>query len=656
MQNFASVLQRGGILRDGNPRPKPRRLLKGGKYAPLKKEPRRGQGPPGNEKVQALHENWEKKKFRKTKKWPAKGLGGYVADEDEITPEIHKEANDLQRSTFLLREYLKRPAFIHACDDTGVRPLDLLPKPMEDFQRAENRAFDRTFQEQHAAYLDHEEYRCSLIRKVLLSERRLKEKFKKKVALLEKEKKQMSHLLEVSIVEERKRMAQMEKVASKIQRAKNYQQEAIAKEAKRRQEELAKREHRASKTLKKRQLKLKKTLKTKAAERHRRQEAAAEAREAKAERLAAQALEMKHKQQLRMQELNDKMQKQKAEFLASRRTAKNLAGVRAEREAERQAELRRVQEEKLAAKEALIQKLKADKDREAKVRSLKASLQFERRKKQAERIRKAQVRQVAALQRQLEIRDKRAFALKEIRTAIAIERNSVLRDAQISLDEWRATNKMPLSATEPGPGEYNLPDVFAKHRAGVADEGWSKRPKPKSEFELAADRAREIPAPGDYGEIDDPRNSSFHTTGGEWGDYEKPKSEFQMAMDRANDTPAAQDYDPTPLKSNVGSVNMNGEKPLDTPLDLTIRRANDTPAPDTYAKPASPPRMRDLATLRAQLNVSVNVLGFISKLKSKQRKRKDEADSNDGADSGEVVKGPASPTAKTVKSVQSFKS
>ena len=33
-------------------------------------------------------------------------------------------------------------------------------------------------------------------------------------------------------------------------------------------------------------------------------------------------------------------------------------------------------------------------------------------------------------------------------------------------------------------------------------------------------------------------------------------------------------------------------------------------------------RLRDLSTLRAQLDVSVNVLGFISKLKSKRKLRK----------------------------------
>lgn len=153
--------------------------------------------------------------------------------------------------------------------------------------------------------------------------------------------------------------------------------------------------------------------------------------------------------------------------------------------------------------------------------------------------------------------------------------------------------------------------------------------------------------------------------GGEWGDYAKPKNEFEMAMARANDTPAAQDYNPQPLKSNVGSVNMNGEKPLDTPLDRVIRRANDTPAPDSYGKvsvvffslfqmlspvsapkcdvsadvlfvsfvrvaellsssvlkPAGPAKLRNLDQLRSQLNVSSSVLGFIAKMKSGSQKK-----------------------------------
>ena len=158
MQHFAAELQRGGILREGGPRHKARRLLKGGKYAPLKKEPKRGHGPAGHEKLQKLKRNWEAKKYRKTKQWPSRGLGGYVADEDEITDDIREQAKEIQRSIFLLREYLKRPSFVHACEETGIGREDLLPRSMEDFQKADNRAFDRSFQEQHAAYVDHEEY------------------------------------------------------------------------------------------------------------------------------------------------------------------------------------------------------------------------------------------------------------------------------------------------------------------------------------------------------------------------------------------------------------------------------------------------------------------------------------------------------------------
>ncbi len=157
MLNFAAELQRGAVLRDGEQRPKARRLLKGGNYAPLSQEPKRGEGPAGMEKLQRLNETWSVKVRHKTKPWPSRGLGGYVADEDELTDEVKSRAKELQRSVYLLKENLKRPAFVFACEETGINAHDLLPKAMEDFQKADNRAFDRTFAEQQLAFLDHEE-------------------------------------------------------------------------------------------------------------------------------------------------------------------------------------------------------------------------------------------------------------------------------------------------------------------------------------------------------------------------------------------------------------------------------------------------------------------------------------------------------------------
>ena len=104
-----------------------------------------------------MNKRWNSKVRRKTKPWPARGLGGYIADEHEMTEEILERAKELQCSVYLLRQSLKRPSFVHACEETGITPEELQPRAMEDFQKADNRAFDRTFAEQHAAFVDHEE-------------------------------------------------------------------------------------------------------------------------------------------------------------------------------------------------------------------------------------------------------------------------------------------------------------------------------------------------------------------------------------------------------------------------------------------------------------------------------------------------------------------
>ena len=439
----------------------------------------------------------------------------------------------------------------------------------------------------------------------------------------------MAHLLETSIKQEQQRIVRMSQTASKIERATRFQHETLLQDQQRRQKRIRQREETAQAKLAQHQKALRKQVKKMAKKRDRRLETSAAARERMVQSTLERAEELRKIRVQKMNAITSKLSERKEALLKSKRKAKSLAAARAEKDAERIAAMREQQEAKIEQKEVALRKIRDKQEQERQLRIFKAHLQFNRRRKQADRLQLAHQRKTKALEDELRIKNKRAFALKEIKSAIVVERHDVMREAKISLDHWKEANYVDPRSLEPGPGDYNLPDVFSPYntKPEIAPGGWAAQgPKPLTDFDKRVAYAATIPAPGDYGEISDRNNSSFWREGGEWGDYAKPKSQFQMAMDRANDTPAAQDYNPTPLKSNVGSVSMHGEKPLDTPLDITIRRNKDLPSPAAYSPPSSPKAMRTLAQLRKQLAVSTNVLGFIGMLKAKRKRTKKEED------------------------------
>lgn len=540
-----------------------------------------------------------------TRKKKSKGIAGYVSPKNgNVTREHKVKAQQLASNNHLLKRKLRDNLFLDACYMTGVNPNELQPKSLEDFRTHPNRAQELTREEQKLRFEDFQSDRLELLETVVAEEERAYVTSAKLEEMQAKEMKKLQHEFSQSLRLEQNQVNQMVKGRQKYERVLEVENRRIYKQR-----------QKSEKRYEDMQQKIRKIEAAKAM-RIERLKAMGEERESRIkrkvkdqEKIAAAIVKRHHDHILYKAERTAKFEANMAESRAGNKRKEELkAKFREQRRL--QAEERLTEQRELLTRRLTAKGVHAEHVKKARIAQRIAS-KTERNIKINSRARKAARLRNAAENRQKQQIEKmerfyaRQQQMEEIKHAIGERRKQVLREEKIRRDRWRSQIALQRDIT-PGPGEYDLPSTLTE------TGGTFNMSKPKNEFELAQYRAKDIPAPGDYFNID--TASTLVKSGGSWSKY-KPKSDVELSMDRARQMPGPGEYKIV-LKPDTVSVSFGDAEPM-SEIERVMLNASRSPAPGASQPDNVPKRPKKLKNLQKQFGISNKALKFAARMKGK---------------------------------------
>jgi len=544
----------------------------------------------------------------KKKKKKGGGLAGYKsATEGNVTASDIATADMLAGDGEMLRAKLRDKIFIDACYLRGVEPNALMPKTINDFRTAPDRALVLSPEEQQMRYQSFENNRRQLLALVVSQEAASREKQKRDKKKNAERYSKLSGTFQTKLAKEQEMLQRMKLARSKYERVLETENtlinETLRDSATKQLSETARTEN--IRTMKSR---IKNQLKHKAAERSKRIASRVQARRDEEEnwkRMQRMKMEAKQKKVNRYLDAKTSnhsvLSKKKKQAEAKRKLRRAQAKEREE------AERRRLLS-KLDSKGDTVQRLKEQKAAKRERLKVQKQLKSQQRQEKAERVRRAKAYEKQKLINKMEANYARMEAMKQMKQAIEQKRRDLLRQEKIRRDEWKLRTAVERSVT-PGPGAYAVPSTLKK--SGGA---WGKF-RPQTELDIIIARAKSMPAPGEYGIG---TGSTLSPSGGSWSMY-KPKSDVEWAMERASKTPGPGEYQPK-LVSATTTASFGNFTPK-SELDLVILRAAESPAPGQYQPVNVPKRKKKLAELQKEFQVSTKAVMFAAKLRSKLRKK-----------------------------------
>ena len=482
-----------------------------------------------------------------------------------------------------------------------------MPKTINDFRTAPDRALVLSPEEQQMRYNSFESNRRQLLALVVSQESASREKQKRDKKKNAERYSKLSGTFQTKLAKEQEMLQRMKLARSKYERVLESENTLINDTLK---DSATKQlsETQRTQNIKSMKSRIKNQLKHKAAERSKRIASRVQARRDEEENWK------------RMQRMKMEAKQRKVNRYLDAKTSNHSALAQKKKKAEEKRRLRRAQAKereeaermrllhKLDTKGDTVQRLKQQKAAKREKLKVQKQLKSQQRQEKAERVRRAKAYEKQKLINKMEANYARMESMKQMKSAIETKRRDLLRQEKIRRDEWKLRTAVERSVT-PGPGAYAVPSTLKK--SGGA---WGKF-RPKTELDIIIARAKSMPAPGEYGIG---TGSTLSPSGGSWSMY-KPKSDVEWAMERAAKTPGPGEYQPK-LLSGTTTASFGNFTPK-SELDLVILRAAESPAPGQYQPVNVPKRKKKLAELQREFQVSTKAVMFAAKLRSKLRKK-----------------------------------
>jgi hypothetical protein len=516
-----------------------------------------------------------------------------------------ERAKALAESVANLRRKLREPNFKMAMRRLGVTREDLLPRVVADFKT--NALM--TASECKQRYAHFEKMRRDTLAEVLCKSRnidainaKLAKKQEEREAVLQK-------LLDARLTRERRNIAKAEESRQKYESVVEDENVRI-----RAQRSRAGRDHgnfqKRSNQISRMKQRAQRDLQIKAQLRREKRDRQVKKREAA---LRAYQEHTKHKLQereLRLKQFLAERKRRTAEAVKrnsdaemARKSGGDRSGLRRNGD-----DIAREQRARLEAhmsrKDELLREKRSKRDARRAQQRIEMNLRAETRRARAER--KLRALEFAAEEKAAQVKAEhdRRERLRQVNLAIEQQRRDLRREERIRRDRWKRDLTLERAIT-PGPGHYTLPDLTTQ----VAGGSWSTA-KVKSSIEEIEYRARNIPAPGHYGNP----SSSIKRTGGIIA--RRTKTEMEHMLERAADTPGPGQYKPREIQSN----NPQGFATAKTPgmLDMAVMMKRHVPGPGLY-QTSNLPRASVAEAAKMKRNTRSIVRGALSPTRGEGR-------------------------------------
>jgi hypothetical protein len=201
---------------------------------------------------------------------------------------------------------------------------------------------------------------------------------------------------------------------------------------------------------------------------------------------------------------------------------------------------------RMAVKEGHVRRLFQKKHQELEKKRKDAIFKAQTLRERRERIRRQQEYGRNSLSAKLQIRAEKQKKIKALEAAILSERRATYKNQLVKQHKLDASTTR-LSTETPGPGSYKLPSTLnlnAGRKIGKSSAA--------SYIDIAVSRASKIPAPGQYGDVQEARTVpavKFSTA--------FVPSDLDWAIMRAGETPAPDAYQSKIAKGLTGSCVSN---------------------------------------------------------------------------------------------------